>query len=194
MRRSSGSRGLVTHQRFGMHALRSPSAPVFRSLARRKNSKKAEGRQNPFNMAGAPESSLFFCITTEFGYHARMYRDPTTELEQLLIQLQRMGYRTQTAGNRVMLEEPEGHARIFISTNQLETLVPLLSKARQERRKVLHKRRLKTGKKTRAKGQRQGKVRLRSQAKAISSVYRQREQGSGAPPCQGGLPGLGKHH
>jgi len=111
-------------------------------------------------------------------------------LTWLVSRLQRLGYRTQTFGDEFVLEL-DAHSRVRGSYEQIEGLIPRLTRetAERSRRKAKPQKKLKRSKRRRVK------VSLSSANIPAKSVEaRPKLTRWHKTRSQGGMPGLGKHH
>jgi hypothetical protein len=113
-----------------------------------------------------------------------------SQIEELIIKLQQIGYRTQTFGERVIVEFG-AQARVSLSAKQLEKLLPYLASGHKPAQNTFKPNGPRKRKRITVKRQKRAKVRA-GRVRAKSAETRRHAKWSGA--YQGGLPGLGKHH
>ena len=115
-----------------------------------------------------------------------------TDVEKLLIEVQKLGYRTRTTGESVIIEI--GQSKLFLTVKQLNKLLPRLLRIgkrtpKQQVSKKLTRVSLKLSKRAKAKARKQVVTSAAVRAGSLES------RGSAArwmERRQGGLPGLGK--
>ena len=116
---------------------------------------------------------------------------PMISLDKLIIQLQRMGYRTQTLGDEIVLEF-DTHSKLHGSKEQIQRMLPNLVKhSSQDRRGKGQPRNLKWSKKKKRK-KRKGKIIVTSAAMPTVSAETRGLGRLRRSKSSGGLPSLGK--
>jgi len=115
------------------------------------------------------------------------------QIDQLLRNLRQIGYRIRICGDSVILHEATTGQETSLSATDPSELLSFLSgvyKRTQDKAK-------------RSKRRKRSQITLKGwkllKAHSAESSYSKKgnkggTMGSGRPPCQGGLPGLGKHH
>ncbi len=115
------------------------------------------------------------------------------KLDELIIHLQRIGYRTQTLRDEIVLEF-DAHSKLRGSREQIEKILPALIKGGRSRLAAakIRSKKSKTSHSKKRRKRRTGKEIVTSAQVPTLSVETQESTTWRKSKSQGGLPGLGK--